>query len=154
VAGVAGPPGGADVGYLDLLCHPLVGLGPLLPELVAGINVAAAAYAVAHLIAMPWGVPPFVGLSFPHRTAVVTGLFERGRPDRFVWVLLALLVSAAFDSAAARHTTEAVRNRHAGLTFLGFPAPGPDGRWRFGDFSYGRRLAAPHPATSTTGSPP
>ncbi|NEA37348.1 regulator [Streptomyces sp. SID13031] len=153
VAGVAGPPGGADIGFLDLLRHPLVALGPLLPEMAAGLNVAATAYAVAHLIPLPWGLPPFVGLAFPHRTAVLTDLFQRDRPDRLIWILLALLVSAAFDSAPHRHTVEALSNGHPGLKFLGFPAVGPDGRWRCAEFSYGRQLANPHPATTAKGSP-
>jgi hypothetical protein len=151
VAGVAGPPGGADVGYLDLLRHPLVGMGPLLPGVSAALNVAAAWYATTHLILLPISVPSFVGLAHPHRTAVVDDLLHG--PDRLVWVLMAMLASAAFDSAAHRHTADAVLNGHPGMTFTRFPLPGPDGLWRYTDYSYGRKLADTHPRTTVTGNP-
>ncbi|WP_436501718.1 DUF5987 family protein [Actinokineospora sp. HUAS TT18] len=151
VAGAAGPPGGADVGYLDLLCHPLVGLGPMLPGVAAALNARAIWYAATHLILLPLRVPSFVGLTFPHRTAVVDDLL-RGQ-DRIVWTLMALLASAAFDSAAHRHTAEAVLNRHPGMTFVRFPLPGSDGLWRFPDYSYRRQLSDTHPRTTVAGNP-
>jgi hypothetical protein len=153
VAGVAGPPGGADVGYLELLTHPLVNLRLLLPELATALNAAAAAYAVSHLILLPWDVPPLVGLAFPHRTAVLTSLVQPARPDRLIWILMAVLASLAFDTAGHRHTPEAVQNGHPGLAYLGFPAPGSDGLWRFDQFSYGLELATPHPQTTASGNP-
>jgi hypothetical protein len=59
----------------------------------------------------------------------------------------------AFDSAAHQHTAEALAAGHPGLTFLGFRRPEPDGLYRFPRFSYGRKLADPHPRTTKTGSP-
>jgi len=153
VAGVSGPPGGADSGFLELLRHPLVQLGPVLPELAGALNVAAAAYAASRLILLPWDVPPLVGMTYPQRAGFLPTLFRPTQPDRLLWILLALLASASFDTAAQRHTSEALRNGHPGLKFEGFPLPNADGVWRFADFSYGRPLAVPHPRTTVGGSP-
>jgi hypothetical protein len=67
--------------------------------------------------------------------------------------MLSLLTGLAFDTAAHLDTREAVDTHHPGLTWLGFPPSGADGLWRFADYSYGRALAALHPATTASGSP-
>ncbi|GAA3600707.1 DUF5987 family protein [Kribbella ginsengisoli] len=153
VAGAAAGPGGADVGYLQLLRDSRVKLCWALPELAVVLNMAAAAYAAGRLILLPWGVPPMAGLTFAQRTAFLPSLFRTSRSDRLIWILLAVLASIAFDSAAHLQTAEAIRNGHPGLKFLRFPPPNADGRWRFERFSYGRQLAAAHPGTTTGGSP-
>ena len=45
-------------------------------------------------------------------------------------MLLALFSNMAFDSAAHRHTTEALAAGHPGLLTLGFAEPDADGLWR------------------------
>jgi hypothetical protein len=59
----------------------------------------------------------------------------------------------AFHTAGHLSTAEAVRSGHPGLAWIDFPAPDPDGLWRYPEFSYRRSLAAVHPATTATGQP-
>ncbi|MFF3563828.1 DUF5987 family protein [Streptomyces sp. NPDC002574] len=153
VAGAAAGPGAVQAGAVALLTAPELPLAPLLPGIATLLDARATGYAVTHLILLPLDRPPFVGLAFDHRTAVTAGLFQPDDPDRPVWQLLSFLVGLAFDTAAHLHTAQALADGHPGLTWIGFPAPGPDGLWRFPDHSYGRALAAPHPATTPSGSP-
>jgi hypothetical protein len=153
VAGVTSGPGGAHAGFAELLQLPELGIGALLPGLATSLDAAAVAYAVAHLILLPIGVPPFVGLGFTARTAVVDDLVSPAAVGRLPWVLLGLMVGIAFDAAGHLHTVDAVRGGHPGLAFLRFPPPDADGVWRFPAHSYGRQLAIPHPNTTPTGSP-
>lgn len=153
VAGATTGPGGAHAGFADLLQLPELGITVLLPGLAASLDAAAVAYAVAHLILLPIGVPPFVGLGFTARTAVVDGLVAPAAVGRLPWVLLGLMAGIAFDAAGHLHTADAVRDGHPGLAFLRFPPPDADGVWRFPQHSYGRQLATPHPNTTPTGSP-
>ncbi|MFF3313766.1 DUF5987 family protein [Streptomyces sp. NPDC002952] len=153
IAGAVTGPGAVQAGVLGLLGSPLLPLAPLLPSLASLLDARAVAYATLHLIWLPPDRPPFVGLSFRHRTALVGELFDEGGPDLPVWQVLALLVGLAFDTAAASDTAHAAAEGHPGLAWIGFPPPGPDGLWRFPDFTYGRALAALHPATTPSGSP-
>jgi hypothetical protein len=59
----------------------------------------------------------------------------------------------AFHTAGHLDTAAAIRAGHPGLAWLGFPAPDPDGIWRFPDFSYRSELAELHPLTTSTGNP-
>ncbi|MBL1086529.1 regulator [Streptomyces actinomycinicus] len=153
VAGAVSGPGAVQAGVIATLTSPELPLAPLLPELAALLNARAVVYATSHLVLLPITVPAFVGLSFRHRTALVQGLFGPEDPDRAIWQVLSLLTGLAFDTAAHLDTRQAVSTGHPGLTWLGFPRPGTDGLWRFTDYSYGRALATPHPATTDSGSP-
>lgn len=153
VAGVVTGPGAVQAGAVDVLASPELPLCALLPSIAALLNARATAYALLHLILLPIGPPPFVGLSFTHRTALVGELFQEDDLDRDVWVVVSLLVGLAFDTAAHQDTARAVRSGHPGLAFIGFPAPDADGLWRFPEHSYGRQLADLHPRTTASGSP-
>ena len=153
IAGAVSGPGAVQAGVIKTLTSPELPLAPLLPDIAALLNARAVAYAASHLILLPITLPAFVGLSFRHRTALVRGLFGPEDPDRVIWQMLSLLTGLAFDTAAHLDTRQAVATGHPGLTWLGFPPAGPDGLWRFPDYSYGRALAALHPATTASGSP-
>lgn len=153
VAGVAPGPGGADAGFLTLLTDPRAGARPLLPVVAALLNTRAWGYALSQGLLLSPLVPGFVALSYRHRSAVVARLFQRDDPDRDLWAVLALASSLAFDAAAHLPTARAVRDRHPGLATLNFPAPDPDGFWRYPDFSYRLALADRHPYTTPEGSP-
>ncbi len=153
VAGAAPGPGAVQAGAIALLASPDLPLNPLLPGIAALLDARATAYAVSRLILLPLDRPPFVGLSFDHRTNLVAGLFQADDLDRAVWQLLAFLVGLAFDTAAHRHTAQALAEGHPGLVWTGFPPPDADGLWRYPSHSYGTALAEPHPATTPSGSP-
>ncbi|WP_323187158.1 MULTISPECIES: DUF5987 family protein [unclassified Streptomyces] len=153
IAGAAPGPGAVQAGAIELLNLPDLGIGALLPELALLVNTRALAYAAIHGRVLLPTQPPFVALRFTDRTALAGELLTPGAPDRQLYVLLALFAAAAFDTAAHLHTTEAIRQRHPGLAWIGFPAPDADGLWRFPDYSYGRRLASEHPLTTPGGHP-
>lgn len=151
IAGAAAGPGAVQAGAIDVLLLPELPLTPLLPDLAAGVNTEATAYAATHGVVPEAGLPPFVGLPFEHRTGLLRQLLAEGVQDK-PWTLLAALSSLAFDTAATRHTPEAA-GTHPGLKFLHFPLPDADGLWRYPQFTYGRALARIHPATTPSGSP-
>ncbi|MFE0513298.1 DUF5987 family protein [Streptomyces sp. NPDC058964] len=153
VAGAVAGPGAVQAGAVGLLHSPELPVAPLLPAIAALLDARAVAYAALRLIWLPPTLPPFVGLPFSDRTALVGGLFDPDDPDRPIWQVLSLLVGLAFDTAGQQDTVEALGQGHPGLTWLHFPEPDPDGMWRFPDFSYGRQLAALHPNTTASGSP-
>ncbi|MFD9004212.1 DUF5987 family protein [Streptomyces sp. NPDC059582] len=153
IAGAVTGPGAVQAGVISTLTSPDLPLAPVLPEIAALLNARAIAYAATHLILLPLTSPAFVGLSFGHRTALVRGLFGPEDPDRAIWQVLSLLTGLAFDTAAHLDTRQALTTGHPGLAWLDFPQPDPDGLWRFPTYSYGRALAAPHPATTASGSP-
>ncbi|MFJ3336897.1 DUF5987 family protein [Streptomyces sp. NPDC086766] len=153
IAGAAPGAGAVQAGAIALLRLPELGLGPLLPELAALLNTRATAYALAEGRVLPPTRPAFTALDFADRTELAATLLRPTEADQKVWVLLALFSAAAFDTAAHLHTTEAIGERHPGLAWLRFPAPDPDGLWRFPQYSYGRRLAREHPRTTMGGSP-
>lgn len=153
IAGAASGPGAVQAGVITLLTSPDLPLNPLLPGIAALLDARATAYAISRLILLPLDRPPFVGLSFDHRTTLVTGLFRADDLDRPIWQLLAFLVGLAFDTAAHRHTAQALAEGHPGLVWTGFPQPDADGLWRYPSHSYGTALAEPHPATTPSGSP-
>ncbi|MFG2301242.1 DUF5987 family protein [Actinacidiphila glaucinigra] len=153
IAGAAPGPGAVQAGVIALLTSPELPLNPLLPGIAALLDARATVYAVGKLILLPIDRPPFVGLSFDHRTTLVARLFQADDLDRAIWQLLAFLVGLAFDTAAHRHTAQALAEGHPGLVWTGFPPPDADGLWRYPAHSYGTALAGPHPATTPSGSP-
>lgn len=153
VAGAVTGPGAVQAGVVDLLNSPELPVAPLLPAIATLLDARAVAYAALRLILLPLTRPPFVGLSFSDRTALVGGLFGPDDPDRPIWQVLSLLVGLAFDTAGQQDTVQALAQGHPGLEWLRFPGPNPDGLWRFPDFSYGRPLAVLHPDTTASGSP-
>lgn len=153
VAGATTGGGAVAAGAVALLASDEGGLAPYLDDLARGLNGAAAQYAAGHQLALEADVPPFVALPFEHRTALVQGLMSLDNPDREHWVGIAIFSYMAFDSAAHLHTADAIAAGHVGLATMGFAKPDPDGLWRFPDYSYGRKLAPLHPATTPSGSP-
>lgn len=153
IAGAVSGPGAVQAGALDLMRFEPVGLAPLLPALAAGINAEATRYAAERQVLPDPSVPPFVALSFAHRTALALELMAPDRPDQLAWYGLAAVAMLAFHTAAHLHTAEAVRAGHPGLAWLDFPAPDVDGLWRYPEFSYGRPLADLHPHTTRSGHP-
>ena len=154
VAGVAAGGGAVDSGVLELLRLPATGIAPLLDGLATMLDGHARDHAARHGVALDDSAPPFVALPFEHRTSLVQALVAPGHPEREGWVALAMFSFMAFDTAAHLSTPDALAMGHPGLRTLGFARAGDDGLWRFPDFSYGRRLAASHPATTSTGSLP
>lgn len=152
-AGAVTGPGAVQAGVADVMNSAQLPLAPLLPEIAALLDARAVAYAVLHLIWLSPSRPPFVDLSFSQRTDLVGGLFDSGDADQPIWQMLSLIVGIAFDTAGQLDTVPALAQGHPGLAWLHFPAPNPDGLWRFPDFSYGRPLADLHPSTTPSGSP-
>jgi hypothetical protein len=153
IAGAAAGPGAVQAGAVDLMRFPPVGLAPLLPALAAALGVEATRYAAQHQVVLEPTLPPFVALPFEHRTALALELLDGDRPDQLAWYGLAGVATLAFHTAAHLDTAQAVRAGHPGLSWIGFPAPGPDDLWRFPRFSYRRKLAEPHPDTTPSGNP-
>lgn len=153
IAGAAAGPGAVAAGALELLQTPATGVTAGLGPLAQLLNGHAQTYAAEHRLELDESVPAYVALAFEHRAALVRTLTTPGHPEQASWVLLALFSNMAFDSAAHRHTTEALAAGHPGLLTIGFAEPDADGLWRFPDYSYGRQLAEPHPDTTPSGSP-
>lgn len=153
VAGVATGGGAVASGAVDVLRTDEGGLEPVLDTLAATLNGHAEQYALRQGLPPDAEVPAFVALPFAHRTALVLELTAADSPDREFWVSLAMFSTIAFDAAAHLHTTEALAAGHPGLTAMRFAHPDADGLWRFPAYSYGRRLAPPHPDTTPSGSP-
>jgi enediyne biosynthesis protein E8 len=153
IAGAASGGGAVAAGALELLHWSATGIDGWLDDLAARLNEHAAAYTAEQELPVDPTAPSFVALPIEHRTAVVKRLTTPGHPEKQFWVCLALFCNMAFDSAAHLPTAEAIAAGHPGLIAMGIPAPDPDGRWRFGAFSYGRKLADVHPDTTPSGSP-
>ncbi|SDI17757.1 DUF5987 family protein [Nonomuraea jiangxiensis] len=154
VAGAAPGAGAVAAGALDLLQWSATGVHDGLDDFAAALDGHALAYAEELGLELDQDVPPFVALPFEHRTALVGRLTTPGHREKELWISLALFSYMAYDSAAHLNTAEAIAAGHPGLTALGIAKPGADGLWRFPDFSYGRKLADPHPDTIPTGSLP
>ncbi|MER7012758.1 DUF5987 family protein [Saccharopolyspora sp. NPDC000359] len=153
IAGAATGSGAVQAGALELLRTPATGIADGLGSMVEQLNAHASAYLAELGLEPPAEVPPFVALSFEHRTDLVTRLVAPGHPEKEAWVLLALFSYMAYDSAAHIHTTDAVAKGHPGLLAMGFSRPDEDGLWRAPEHSYRRALARPHPNTTPSGSP-
>ncbi|MET8144892.1 DUF5987 family protein [Sphaerisporangium sp. NPDC005288] len=153
IAGAAEGGGAVQAGAIELLEWDATGLSESLDGFSSALDAHADAYAAEHGLTLDESVPPFVALPFEHRTALVQELTTPGHPEKALWVSLALFSNMAFDSAAHMHTADALAQGHPGLIALGIEKPGPDGLWRFDEYTYGRPLARLHPATTPSGSP-
>ncbi|MDT7800004.1 MAG: enediyne biosynthesis protein [Actinomycetota bacterium] len=153
VAGASPGPGAVAAGALDLISWEATGITAGLPYLAQSLNDHAKSYAGEVELEIDTDVPPFVALPYEHRRALVTRLTKPGHPEKDGWVSLAMFCNMAFDSAAHLPTAQAIRDGHPGLLALGYKPPDEDGFWRFPKFSYGRKLAEPHPDTTPSGSP-
>jgi len=153
IAGAAPGPGAVAAGALELLQTPATGVSSSLDDLVAALNDHAIEYGDEQGLTLDPAVPPFVALSFEHRTALANTLMAQDHPEKESWILPALFCFMAFDTAAHLDTVTAIENGHPGLTAMGYAKPDSDGLWRFPDYSYGRQLAQPHPRTTPSGDP-
>lgn len=153
VAGAASGPGAVAAGALELMADPASGFAPALESFAMALNAHASGYAQTNGLSLDASVPPFVALAHPDRTRLLQHLLAPGHPEKEMWVGLALFSNMAFDSAAHLDTHEAFAANHPGLLAIGYFRPGPDGLWRFPEYSYGRPLAPLHPNTTSTGSP-
>jgi hypothetical protein len=153
VAGAAAGPGAVEAGALELLEAPATGVSDGLADLADSLNEHAVKYAAERGISIDRDLPPFVALSFEHRTELIESLVAPDHPEKEFWILTALFCFMAFDTAAQTDTVSAIANGHPGLAAMGFASPDPDGLWRFPDFSYGRQLARIHPHTTPAGDP-
>jgi hypothetical protein len=153
VAGASPGPGAVAAGAVEVLEMAEGGLAPVLGPLSQGLNGHAQGYAAENGLDLDDSVPPFVALSFVHRTALVARLTAPDSAEKEMWVPLAMFSNMAFDTAAHMHTVDAVAAGHPGLTMMGFAAPDADGLWRFPAYSYRRQLAELHPGTTASGSP-
>jgi enediyne biosynthesis protein E8 len=143
IAGVVSGAGAVQGGALDMM--NFVGFGPVLFFIGEAINSYAVLYALLNGIVLDPTVPPFVSLDFASRTALVVAILGGSGADQPVFSGLAALSFVAFNTAGYLTTVDAIQQGHPGLAAIGFPAPNPDGKWRFPDFSYQRVLAKPHP---------
>jgi hypothetical protein len=153
IAGAAPGPGAVQAGALELLRTEATGVTAGLVPLAEALNAHAAAYTAELGLEPDEDVPPFVGLSFEHRSTLISRLVAPGHPEKDGWVLLAMFSNMAYDSAAHLHTADAIAAGHPGLLAMGFGKPDEDGLWRFRRHSYGRQLARQHPNTTPSGSP-
>jgi hypothetical protein len=123
---------------------------------VAAVDAAAFAYIASHKARVDLTLPPFVGLSYHHRKAMLDELLNANKEtgdEQLLWFAFAGLVFLACHTAGYLPTAQAVRDGHPGLKALGFPEPDPDDLWRFPRFSYRRELARRHPHTTRGGNP-
>ena len=153
VAGVVRGPGAVQAGAVDLMWFPQAAVGPVLPSFVSMLDSRATTFAAQHRVLLDPTLPPFVALGFADRTRLCLELLDPSAPDYLLWWALAAMPFLAFHTAGHMHTAAAVRAGHPGLRAIGFPHPDPDGLWRFPHFSYRRKLARPHPHTTSSGNP-
>ena len=153
IAGAAPGPGAVAAGALELLNFDATGVTAGLPYLAQSLNDHAKSYAGEVELELDHDVPPFVALPYEHRRELVRRLTTPGHPEKDGWVSLALFCNMSYDSAAHRHTAEAIRDGHPVLLARGYKAQDADGFWRFPKYGYGRKLAESHPDTTPSGSP-
>ncbi len=156
VAGVSHQAGAVQAGALPFMRFGPVGVAPALPAFVAALDAAAVAYIASHQTSVDPTLPPFVGLSYHHRKAMLDHLLngkKESGDEQLFWFAFAGLVFLAYHTAGYLPTAKAVRDGHPGLKAIGFPKPDRDGLWRFPDFSYRRKLARRHPHTTPGGNP-
>jgi enediyne biosynthesis protein E8 len=145
IAGVVSGAGAVQAGAIEMMNFAPVGLQPALAGLALSINLHALLYAVIHKIVLDLTVPPFVGLDFASRTALLVQLLDAEGPEQPAFYGLAAVSFVAYNTAGYLPTVLAIRDGHPGLAAIGFPPPNPDGLWRFPEFSYRRVLAKAHP---------
>jgi len=123
IAGASPGPGAVVAGALELLHTEATGVTVGLPYLAQSLNDHAKVYAKEHDLTLDESLPAFVALSFADRTALVRSLTAPGHPEKDGWVSLALFCNMSFDSAAHKHTAEAIAEGHPGLLAMGYTAP-------------------------------
>lgn len=153
VAGAARGAGAVQAGALDLLYFPTLGIAPVLPAFAEAINTRAVGYAAEHQLVLDPSVPPYVALGFADRTKLAVQVLDYSEPDYLLFYAVAALAFLAFHTAGHLHTADAVRRGHPGLKAIGFPEPDADGLWRYPRYSYKKKVARPHPRTTTGGNP-
>jgi enediyne biosynthesis protein E8 len=153
IAGAAPGPGAVAAGAVELLEMPAAGVADGLDDIVMTLNDHASSYAAEHGISGDATVPPFVALDYEHRSALMAVLTAPDHPEKEFWILTAMFCFMAFDTGGHTDTVTAMKDGHPGLQMMGFAEPDADGLWRFPDYSYGRQLAQPHPATTPNGDP-
>ncbi|HEX3706965.1 MAG TPA: DUF5987 family protein [Mycobacteriales bacterium] len=154
IAGVARGAGAVQAGALEFMRFHGTGIGAAVPAFAVAVNAEAVAYAAEHGKIPDLTLPPFVGLHYNDRKAMLDGLLNSGGGDEtLLWFALAGLVFLSYHTAGYLSTADAVRQGHPGLKAIGFPMPDRDGLWRFPHFSYRRKLARIHPHTTTAGQP-
>jgi hypothetical protein len=153
VAGAAAGGGAVASGAVPVMESPEGGLEGLLDGLAEALNEHATGYAAEHGLPLDGSVPPFVALEFADRTTLARTLMAPGHDERDLWIALAMFSVMAWDTGAHMHTVDAIAAGHPGLATMGFGPPGPDGLWRFPEYSYGKALANLHPHTTPSGSP-
>jgi hypothetical protein len=156
IAGVSHQAGAVQAGALKFMHYGPTGVAPALPAFVAAVDAAAVAYIASHKAAVDPTLPPFVGLSYHHRKAMLDDLLNRKNEngdEQLFWFALAGLVFLAYHTAGYLPTAKAVRQGHPGLKAIRFPKPDHDDLWRFPHFSYRRKLAHRHPDTTRGGNP-
>jgi hypothetical protein len=154
IAGVARGAGAVQAGAIEFMRYRGTGVGAALPAFAALVNAEAVAYAAQRGKVPNPTLPPFVGLDYKDRKAMLDGLLNVGNgTQQLLWFALAGLVFLGYHTAGHLDTAEAVRQGHPGLKAIRFPKPDRDGLWRFPKFSYRRKLAKHHPHTTKTGQP-
>lgn len=154
IAGVARGAGAVQAGAVRFMRFGPAGVAPTLPAFVAALNSEAVSYIAAHHRSVDPTLPPFVALGYRDRKALVASLTNDTKGDQqLFWFAFSGLVFLAYHTAGYLHTAQAVRQGHPGLKAIGFPMPDHDDLWRFPHFSYRRRLAHVHPATTRVGQP-
>jgi hypothetical protein len=154
IAGAARGPGAVQAGAVEFMRFGPTGVAEVLPAFVAALTAAATAYAAAQRLILDPTLPPFVALRYRDRKALVAQLTSSAISDeQLLWFAFSGLVFLGYHTAGHLHTAQAVRSGHPGLKAIGFPQPDADDLWRFPHFSYRRRLAQSHPATTRGGHP-
>lgn len=153
IAGAARGPGAVAAGAMELLETFAAGISDGLDDLAKTLNEHASRYAAEHGLSLDASAPPFAGLDYEHRTALIRVITAPDHPEKDFWILTALFCFMAFDTAAHVDLISAMGSGHPGLEMMGFAKPDPDGLWRFPDFTYGRQLANIHPDTTPSGDP-
>jgi enediyne biosynthesis protein E8 len=154
IAGVARGAGAVQAGAVRFMRFGPTGVASVLPAFIAALNGEATSYVAGRHRSVDPTLPPFVGLGYRDRKALVAQLTgDTSGDEQLLWFAFSGLVFLAYHTAGYLHTAHAVRAGHPGLKAIRFPMPDHDDLWRFPHFSYRRRLAHHHPATTSAGQP-
>lgn len=154
IAGAARGAGAVQAGAVEFMRFGPTGVAEVLPAFVAALTAEATAYAASRRVSLDPTLPSFVALPYRDRKALVGQLTASAITDeQLLWFAFSGLVFLAYHTAGHLHTAHAVRSGHPGLRAIGFPQPDHDDLWRFPHFSYRRKLADSHPATTRGGHP-
>lgn len=117
IAGADSVPGAVEAGALTLFAMPQLGIAELMAGFAVDLNAHAVSYAVRNLLLLDPTVPPFVALSFAHRTTLLRQLCLPPGLDQQIWIVLVFLVHLAFNSAGHLHTAAGPARDTAGQIF-------------------------------------